>query len=181
MKWNDLPTWVKIVIIVVAVLLVAYLIKLAVDYFKSHKHEIYQKLRAVRREIRQLVSEKRRIIRALFRAKLYTQFTVGLLKIALLVAFILFTEWLVLQYKLDGFSALAVSTGTVVTIYSIGSCLFNFKIRGLNELKELTAIRLEHLYRKKLNADPAQIMVIDSKIKGLTQQADLLRENLRNT
>lgn len=178
MKWNDLPTWVKIVIIVVAVLLVAYLIKLAVDYFKSHKHEIYQKLRAVRREIKQLVSEKRRIIRALLRAKIYTQFTVGLLKIALLLVFVLFTDWLMLRYRLDGFSALAASAGTIVTIYTIASCLFNFKMRGLNELKEITSIALEDLYRKRLNANPAQIIVIDSKIETLKQEAAVLRKNL---
>jgi hypothetical protein len=178
MKWSDLPTWVKVIIITVAVLLIAYVIKLAIDYFRSHKHEIYQKLKSLRRQINQLVSEKQRIIRALVRARLYTHFTISLIKVTLLIAFVWFTDLLTLQYKIDMFSALATSAGTVVTIYSITACLFDFKIRGLNELKELIAYTLEDLYKKRLNADPEQIIIIDSKINTLKQEAIILRETL---
>src|SRR5690606_23844166 len=106
----------------------------------------------------------------LYKAKRYAVITLASLKVVLLFAFIAFTYLLTLRYNMDMFSAFGTSAATVVTIYSITACLFNNKIKGLNELHEMATIAFEQAYQKHLNVEPARLITIDIKLEILRKE-----------
>lgn len=180
MKWSELPWWVKALIIIFCVVLVHYAVKAIVAYVESHKNEWYRKWLATQREIRSLIFEKQRIQRMLKKAEKYARITLFALKVVLLFVFAGFTHWLVYSYKMDVFTAIATSGGTVVTVYSIVAILLNRKIRGLNELHTMANEKLELLFQKRLKAEPVRILHIDVKLEILRKEASLLKEHLHS-
>ena len=180
MKWSELPWWVKAIIIICCVVLVHHLIKAIVAYVESHKNEWYRKWLATQREIRDLMFEKQRIQRLIKKAQKYARLTLFTLKVFLLFVFAGFTHWLVYSYKMDVFTAIATSGGTVVTVYSVVAILLNRKIRGLNELHALASEKLELLFQKRLKAEPIRILHIDVKLEILRKEAGLLKEYLHS-
>lgn len=180
MKWNDLPWWLKAIIITIGVIFIYHVIKLIIEYVQNNKNEWYRKWLVKQNEIRELIKEKERIIKLIKRAALYARLTLISLKFILFFAFIAFTNYLMLKYKMDVFTAIASSGGTVVTTYSIVAFLFNQRIRGLNEIHELTCEKLQHLFQKQLNIEPIRINDIDVKLEILRKEACLLKENLRS-
>ncbi len=179
MKWTELPWWAKALIIIFSVVLIYYLVKAIAEYVESHKNEWYRQWLATQKEIKNLIFEKHRIERLLKKAEKYARISLFVLKLALLIVFAGFTQWLVSGYKMDVFTAVATAGASVVTGYCIIAAFLNRKIRNLNELHAMANEKLEYLFQRTLKAEPLRVIHIDVKLEILRKEACLLKEKLR--
>ena len=180
MKWSELPWWAKALIIIFCVVVVYQVVKALFAYVENHKKQWYRKWLATQQEIKELVFEKNRIERLIKKARKYARMSLFALKMVLLFAFAGFTNWLVNEYQMDVFTAVATAGGTVVTTYCIIAAFLNRKIRNLNELLAMANEKLEYLFQRRLKAEPLRVIEINVQLEILRKEASILKEHLRS-
>lgn len=179
MKWSNIPTWLKVVIVIGVVFLCIWILEQIGKHVKTTQSNLKEKLRKTQIELKALIAEKMHIQRLIKKVQNYVSWTLRALKLFLVCLFTVFTLFLVAFYNMDIFTATGTGGAFVGTIYIIVAWILNSKINNLKELEQQVSITIEQLYNKQFKVVPSRLMVVDERIILLEKRTKEIQLKLR--
>lgn len=176
MRWNNLPLWMKVLIIVfIAIVVIDYFTKL----FRARK-QFYQEFLNKQREIRDLIAERRKLLLLIEKAKTYANVTFKLIAFISLMFFLGFAAILQVVFNLNTLSALVDSAGVVSILYFMVTVCIEHRTIHLNNLLDSLSKEIESAFLKRFGVIPSRLDVIELRILELKEQSIVLKAKIRS-
>jgi hypothetical protein len=172
---SEMPNWLKYLIIIVAIVLVAYVVIWVIE----NRVYLYKQWKRKQGEIRHLIYERGCLIKRKIRLDNYAKLTIMLIKCLCLSLVGLLSHYLTVTYKYDPFNAFVTSIGIVGAIYSIICILLYNKVFGLNELQERVCMKVTTTIYFVGKFKTARIMEIENELQLKINEADNLTQQIK--
>lgn len=178
MKWRSLPIWLKVLIIIVFVFLIAASIDYLVNYWKGNKQKLYRKWLETKKELAELNVEKRKLLKGVAIARYLAKLTLGAIKLIVVLLMVAFVYTLIYGWDYDFIGAVAVAGGFCWALRALCCLVLKNKLMKLDQIEQFVTIKLRKMYLKKLKVNPDKLIEINNRVSELETIASEIKLKL---
>lgn len=172
---NEVPNWLKVIIIVIAFVLIAY----AIIWIIENRVNLFKKWKEKQGEIRKLINERANLIKKKLKLDKYAKLTFTLIKSLCIVLLGFLSHYLVVKYNYDPFNAFVISVGIIGAFYTIICMLLFNKVFGLNELQEQVELKITSTIYLIGKLEPSKILEIENQLSLKIIEAETMKRQIR--